>query len=153
LLQTKNTMDLKKECLKSFESLCVFGYREYYKNLVCILVEFYYRLAGKTTPVPRPMMEIFDLFNQPLIQHMIRQSKFKKQVLPHSYKLVTKKSKLIVSYTDTHPVQFDLCTLSSADTFIDKQGSGWNENTIAEYFSVTSTDQGGAQRHNRKTKI
>ncbi len=27
--------------LLQFESLCVFGYREYYKNLMCILVEFY----------------------------------------------------------------------------------------------------------------
>jgi hypothetical protein len=99
------------------------------------------------------MIEIFDLFNQPLIQHMIRRGKFKKQVLPHSYKLVTKKSELIVSYTDTRPVQFDLCTLPSADTFIDKQGGRWNKNNIVEYFSVTSTDQGGTQRHNKKTKI
>ena len=56
----------EKECLKSFESLCVFGYREYYKNLLCILVEFYYRISGKKTPVPRTMMEIFGLFNQKL---------------------------------------------------------------------------------------
>jgi hypothetical protein len=28
----------QKEGLKSFESLCVFGYREFYKNLLCILV-------------------------------------------------------------------------------------------------------------------
>ena len=76
---------------------------------------------------------------------MIRRSKFEKQVLPHSYKLVTNRSELIVSYTDTRPVQFDLCTLPCADTFIDKRGSGWNENNIAEYFSVTSTDRGGTQ--------
>jgi hypothetical protein len=114
---------LEKECLKSFESLCVFGYREYYKNLLCILPEFYYRISGKATPVPKPMMEIFSLLYPPLIQHMMRRGKFKKQVLPHSYKLVTNKSKLIVSHTDTHPVQFDLSTLPSADTFIDKQGS------------------------------
>ena len=30
---------LQKECLTSLESLCVFGYREFYKNLLCILVE------------------------------------------------------------------------------------------------------------------
>ncbi len=69
------------------------------------------------------MMEIFDLLNQPLVNHMMQQGKFKKQVLPHSCKLVTNKSKLIVSYTDTRPAQFDLCTLPSADTFIDKEGS------------------------------
>jgi hypothetical protein len=141
----------EKECLKSFESLCVFGYREYYKNLLCILVELCYLISGKTTPVPRPMMEIFDLFNQPLINHMMRQGKFEKQVLPHSYKLVTNRSELIVSYTDTHPVQFDLYTLPCADTFIDKHGSGWNENNTAEYFSVTSTDQGGTQSQKNNT--
>jgi hypothetical protein len=66
--------------------------------------------------------------------------------------LVTNKSELIVSYTDNRPVQFDLCTLPSADTFIDKEGSGWNKTNIAEYFSVTSTDQGngGTQRHNQR---
>jgi hypothetical protein len=128
IVSNKEYNGLEKEWLKSFESLCVFGYREYYKNLLCILVEFYYRVSGKATPVPKPMMEIFDLFNQPLINHMMQRGKFEKQVLPHSYKLVTNKSELIVSYTNTRPVQFDLCTLPSADTFIDKQGSGWNEN-------------------------
>ena len=62
------------------------------------------------------------------------------------------KSELIVSHTDTRPVQFDLCRLPSADTCIDKQGSGWNETNIAEYFRVTSTDpgNGGTQRHNQR---
>jgi hypothetical protein len=63
---------LKKECLKSFESLCVIGYRDYYKILLCMLVEFYNRISGKATPVPRPMMEIFDLFYPPLINHMMQ---------------------------------------------------------------------------------
>ena len=88
------------------------------------MVEFYNRKSGKATPVPRPMMEIFDLFYPPLINHMMRQGKFKKQVLPHSYKLGTNNAKLIACHTDTRPVQFDLCTLPNADTFIDKQGSG-----------------------------
>jgi hypothetical protein len=142
IVANKEFNGLEKECLKSFESLCVFGYPEYYKNVLCILVEFYYLISGKATPVPRPMMEIFNLFNQPLINHMMWWGKFEKQVLPHSYKLVTNKSELNVSYTDTRPVQFNLCTLPSADTCIDKEGSGWNKTNISEYFSLTSTDQG-----------
>jgi hypothetical protein len=96
------------------------------------------------------MMEIFDLFSPALIKHMMLQGKLEKQVLQHSYKLRMNKSEIILSHTNTRPVQFDLCTLPSADTFIDKQGSGWNETNIAEYFSMTSTDQGngGTQRHN-----
>ncbi len=44
IVKNKEYTQLEQECLKSFESLCVFGYQEYYKNLLCILVEFYYRI-------------------------------------------------------------------------------------------------------------
>ncbi len=83
---------------------------------------------------------------------MIWWGKFKKQEFPHSFNLVINKSKLIVSHTNTGPVQFDLCTIPSAAYFIDKQESGWNKTNIAEYFSVTSTDQGNkrTQRHNQR---
>ncbi len=30
---------VQKECLKSLEALCVFGYREFYKNFLLLLVE------------------------------------------------------------------------------------------------------------------
>jgi hypothetical protein len=62
------------------------------------------------------------------------------------------RSELIVSHTNTRPVQFALHTLPSAATFIDKQGSGWNKTNIAEYFSMTGTDQGngGTQTHNQR---
>ncbi len=72
IIANKEYNGLKKECLKSFESLCVFGYREYYKNLLCILAESYFLISGKATPVPKLMMKIFDLFKQPLINHMMR---------------------------------------------------------------------------------
>ncbi len=125
IILDKEYNSLEKECLKSLESLCVFGYREYYKKLLCILVKLYSRISGKATPVPRPMMEIFDLFSPALINHtMMRQGNFEKQEFPHSFKLVMNRSELIVSHTNTCPVQFDLCTIPSAATFIDKQGSG-----------------------------
>ena len=40
---------VQKECLKSLEALCVFGYREFYKNLLCILVEMQYQIYRKYT--------------------------------------------------------------------------------------------------------
>ena len=72
--------------------------------------------------------------------------------VPHSYKVIMNRSKFIVRHTNTRPVQFTLHTLPSAATFIDKQGSGWNEINIAEYFSMTSTDQGngGTQKQNER---
>jgi hypothetical protein len=84
IIAEKEYNQFEKECLKSFESLCVFGYREYYKKLLCILVEFYNRVSEKATPVPRLMMEICNLFSPALINHMMGQRKFKKQV-PHNH--------------------------------------------------------------------
>ncbi len=72
ITQDEEFNPLQKECLKSLESLCGFGYREYYKNLLFILVEFYSQITGKATPVPTSMMEIFDLFSPALINHMMR---------------------------------------------------------------------------------
>jgi len=43
---------VQKECLKTLESLCVFGYREFYKNFLCILVEMHHQIYRKYTPVP-----------------------------------------------------------------------------------------------------
>ncbi len=37
----------QKECLKSLEALCLFGYCEYYNNLLCILVEMNETFRGK----------------------------------------------------------------------------------------------------------
>ena len=108
IIQDEEYNPLEKECLKSLESLCVFDYCEYYKNLLCILVGFQRHIQGKATPVPKSMMGIFDLFYPALINHMMQQGKFVKQEFPHSYKLAMNRSKLIVSHTNTCPVQFAL---------------------------------------------
>ena len=62
------------------------------------------------------------------------------------------RSELIVSHTNTRPVQFALDTLPSAATFIEKQRSGWNKTNIGRYFSMTSTNQGnrGTQKQNQR---
>ena len=67
---------VQKECLKTLESLCVFGYREFYKNLLCILVEMHHQIYRKYTPVPKRMMEMFGLSNAALVAHMSRRGKF-----------------------------------------------------------------------------
>jgi hypothetical protein len=140
---------LQKECLKSFESLCVFGHREFYKNLLCILVEMYNRIYGMDTiMVPKRMMDIFGVWTQQLVQHMMRQGKFKKPEFPQSYIMVINGSQMIVRNSVTRPVQFSLGKLPIAATFTDKQGSGWNETNIAAFFNVRSTNEenGAKQR-------
>jgi hypothetical protein len=76
---------LQKECLKSFESLCVFGYREFYKNLLCILVEMHFQMSRKTTPVPKKIMDMFGVLNAPLVGHMMRRGKLEPTKLSQAY--------------------------------------------------------------------
>jgi hypothetical protein len=47
----------QKELLKLLEGLCVFGCREYYKNLLCTLVEAHKTIHGTDTPVPKKLMK------------------------------------------------------------------------------------------------
>jgi len=44
---------VKRESLKSLEALCVFGYQEFYKNFLLILVEMHYQFSRVKTPVPK----------------------------------------------------------------------------------------------------
>jgi hypothetical protein len=43
---------LQKELLMLFEAYCVFGYREFYKNVICILMEVNKTMYGNNEGVP-----------------------------------------------------------------------------------------------------
>ncbi len=47
----------QKELLKLLEAFCVFGYQEYYKNLLSILVEAYKTIYGINTTVQKIIHE------------------------------------------------------------------------------------------------
>jgi hypothetical protein len=51
----------EKEYLKLYESWCLFAYREFYKNLLKILVEFSLRTYGEKTNIPIRFCKFFDL--------------------------------------------------------------------------------------------
>jgi hypothetical protein len=52
-LLKKDGIDLiKKEAFKLLEAFCIFGYREFYKNLLCILVFTHQRYYGKESLAP-----------------------------------------------------------------------------------------------------
>jgi hypothetical protein len=76
---------LQKECLKSLESLCVFGYREFYKNLLCILLELHNQICRKYTPIPKRMMAMFGVSNASLVAHMSRRGKFETTKFSQAY--------------------------------------------------------------------
>jgi len=125
---------LQKECLKSCESLCVFGYREFYNNLLCILVEIHYQIYRKYTPVSKDMMEMFGVSNSPLVAHMIRRGKFKKSKFSQANRMDNNSSHIIVGNSVTHPVRFALRALPTGATFTAKRGSGWNGTNVADFF-------------------
>jgi hypothetical protein len=129
------------ECLKSLESLCVFGYREFYKNLLCILVEMQYQIYGKYTPVPKRMMEMFGLSNAMLVAHMFRRAKFETTKFSQAYQMNNKSCHLIVGNSITRPIQFALGALPTGATFTEKRGSGWNSTNFADFFQVSSSDE------------
>ena len=66
---------VQKECLKSFEALCVFGYQEFYKNFLFILVEMHYQISRKKTPVLKRIMAMFGVSTGRLVAHMLRRGK------------------------------------------------------------------------------
>jgi hypothetical protein len=61
---------VKRESLKSLEALCVFGYREFYKNFLLILVEMHYQISCVKTPVPKRIMGMFGVSTKQLVAHM-----------------------------------------------------------------------------------
>jgi hypothetical protein len=69
----------------SLEALCLFGYREYYKNLLCILVEMNETFCGMKTPVPKTSMDIFNLSHQVVFGRMLRRRNFKEPEFHQSY--------------------------------------------------------------------
>jgi len=81
----KEFNSVQKECQKSLEALCVFGYREFYKNFLLILVEMHHQISRKKTPVPKRIMDMFGVSTGQLVAHMLRRAKFEKSKFSQAY--------------------------------------------------------------------
>jgi hypothetical protein len=70
-LQKNDGIDpIKKEAFKLLEAFCIFGYREFYKNLLCILVFMHQRVYGEESLVPTQILKMFKrLDNKVMIDH------------------------------------------------------------------------------------
>jgi hypothetical protein len=139
---------VQKECLKSLEALCVFGYREFYKNFLLVLVEMNDQISRKKTPVPKRIMAMFGVSTGPLVAHMMQRGKFQTTKFSQAYRVEYNSSHLIVGNSATRPVQFSFGSLPSGATFTEKQGHGWNPTNVAEYFQVSTSyeDNGEIQK-------
>ena len=132
---------VQKECLKSFEALCVFGYQEFYKNFLFILVEMHYQISRKKTAVLKRIMAMFGVSTGRLVAHMLQRGKLEPTKFSQTYPMDYNRSHFIVGNSVTRPVQFSLGALPSGATLTEKQGHGWNPTTVAEYFQVSSSDE------------
>jgi hypothetical protein len=111
--------------LKLLEGFSLFGYQEYYKNLLCILVEAYRTIYGINTTVLKKLMDVFDLISQKVTGHMMKRHKYTSPDFQHSYRIICNQTKPIIHNTVTQPVQFPLGSLPTMSSFTQKLGAGW----------------------------
>ncbi len=78
---------VKKESLKLLEALCVFGYRELYKNFLLILVEMHNKIRRKKTSVPKRIMDLFGVSTRHIVAHMMRRGKFEQTKFSQAYRM------------------------------------------------------------------
>ncbi len=92
---TDEVIALQKELLMLFEGFCIFGYREFYKNLLCILMVVKKTIYGNIGDVRDILLNMF-LSSSPGIRnhmnlqvgapdHVIRQGGFADPLFPQSY--------------------------------------------------------------------
>ncbi len=129
------------------EAFCIFGYREFYKNLLCILVFTHQRVYGKESLVPTQISKMFkQLDNEVVIDYLKR---YFKPTRPSSFDhLFSINDDMTVQCTKIHPIQFKFGKVNDMFTFYDKQGDGWTNICINKYFKQKKTDDasGGVQQ-------
>jgi hypothetical protein len=144
---------VQKECLKSLEALCVFGYREFYKNFLLLLVEMHYKISRVKTPVPKRIMELFGVSTKQIVAHMMRRREFEQTKFSQAYRMYNNSNCFIVGNSVTRPVQFSLGALPSGAAFTDKRGIGWTPTNVAEYFQVSSSDEDNGEKRSEQKMI
>ncbi len=139
---------LQKESLMLFEGFCVFGYREFYKSLLCILMEVNKTIYGNNGDVPDKLLDIFLLSSPGIRNHMNGQVVAPDPEFPQSYQTILNKQEFIIHNSVTQH------TLPTMSTIYDKPGAGWDRIDIDYYFtSYFKTNEVGdvVQREKKST--
>jgi hypothetical protein len=76
---------LQKESLVLFEGFCIFGYREAYKKMLCILMVVNKTLYGNDVYVPEKLLDIFLLSCPGIRNYMNRRVGAPDPEFPQSY--------------------------------------------------------------------
>jgi hypothetical protein len=82
---TNEVNALQKELLMFFEGFCIFGYREFYQNLLFILMEVNKTINGNNGDVPDILLNMFLLSCPGIRNHMILQVVTPDLVFPKSH--------------------------------------------------------------------
>jgi hypothetical protein len=143
---------LQKELLLLLEGYCIFGFWEFYKNLLCILVEVNKTIYGNNEGVPDKHLDIFLLSSPGIKNHMNPQVGAPDHVFPQSYRTIINKQDFIIHNSVTRPVQYLLSTMPTMSTIYDKPGAGWNridtDNYFTNYFKTNEMDDVVQQEKN-----
>jgi hypothetical protein len=126
---------LQKEWLILFEAYCIFGYREFYKNLLCILMEVNKIIYGNNECVLDKLLDIFLLSSPGIRNHMNRQVGAPDPVFTQSHPTIMNKQEFNIHNSVTRPVQYSLSTMPTMSTIYDKPGAGWNRIDTDNYFT------------------
>jgi hypothetical protein len=127
---------LQKESLMLFEDFCIFGYREVWKNLLCVLMVVNKTIHGNNGDVPDIFLNMFLLSSPGIRNHMNRQVGAPDPEFPQSYRTILNNQKFIIHNSVTRPVQYSLSKLPTMATIYDKLGAGWNKINLDDYFTI-----------------
>ncbi len=114
---------LQEESLLLFEGFCIFGYREFYKEMLCILMVVNKTIYGNNGNVPDILLNMFLLSSPGIRNHMNQQVAAPDPVFPQSYQTILNKQEFIIHTSVTRPVQYSLYTLPTMLTIYDKPGA------------------------------
>ncbi len=120
------SMHSKKESLVLFEGFCIFGYREFYTNLLCILMVENKTIHRNNGDVPYILLNMFLLSSPGIRNHMNRQVVAPDPVFPQSYRTILNKQEFIIHISVTRPVQYFLSTLPTTAYNVNHLSQTWN---------------------------
>ncbi len=124
----------QKESLVLLEGFCIFGYREFYKKLLCILMVVNKTIYGNNGDVPDILLNMFLLSSPGIRNHMNRQVVAPYPLFPQSYQTILNNQEFIIHNSVTLLVQYSLSTLPIMSTIYDKPGAGWDRIDPDNYF-------------------
>jgi hypothetical protein len=99
-----------------FEAYCVFGYRDFYKKLFCIMMEVNKTMYGNNECVTDKLLEIFLLSSAGIRNYMNWQVVAPDPVFPQLYQTIINKQEFIIHNIVTQPIQYSLSTMPTMST-------------------------------------